>query len=457
MMPQTSPRRDGSATPPPDPAQRAARPVALPRMAWRGPIRPRTLIASRWIALAGQASVVAGAWALGARFPLIPVMAVMGIAVVLNLRLAQRARRADTDRALAQLAFDTVQTGMVLTLTGGIMNPFALFVLAPLTIGASVLPLRHILMLAGSTAVMLVLMTTVSVPLSFLPDTPLRPELALYVGRVLELFIGGAFFAAFVYRVSADLMATSAALAATQMGLEREQRLQHLGGVVAAAAHEMGTPLATIKLIAAELAEDLGDRPDVADDLAELRRSADRCRDIMRSMGKAGKDDLLLHSAPLSDLLAEAAAPHQQRGAHIRMNLGETGALIVRREAGLIHALRNLVQNAVDFAAETVEVQASHGDGRIRIAIHDDGPGYPPHLLARLGEPYLTTRKAGTQGDSYEGMGLGLFIARTLLERSGGTVKFVNRDGATALVTWPMAALLADDRVALGPNPTISG
>ena len=163
MIPPPPSAPDETATS--DPAQRASRPVALPRMAWRGPIRPRTLVASRWIALAGQASVVAGAWALGARFPQVPVLVVMGISVALNLQLAYRYRRADTGRALAQLAFDTVQTGTVLTLTGGIMNPFALFVLAPLTIGASVLPLRHILMLAGSTAVMLVVMTTVSVPL----------------------------------------------------------------------------------------------------------------------------------------------------------------------------------------------------------------------------------------------------------------------------------------------------
>lgn len=451
-MPSTFPRHHDR---PPQRGEWPIGPAAIARVLGPGPIRPRTLAVSRWIALAGQASVVVGAWALGARFPLVPVLLAMGAAVALNLALRRRGRRADTRQALAQLAFDTVQTGLLLTLTGGITNPFALFVLAPLAIGASVLPLRHVFMLAGATAVMLVAMTTLAVPLRFLPDTPIRPETSLYIGRVLELFIGGAFFATFIYRVSADLMATSTALAATQMGLEREQRLQHLGGVVAAAAHEMGTPLATIKLIASELADELSDRPEVAEDLAELRRSADRCRDIMRSMGTTGKDDLLLRSAPLPDLLDEAAAPHRERGVRIVMELGEAGALIVRRDAGLIHALRNLIQNAVDFAATTVNVRAEHRHGVIRVAIHDDGPGYPQHLLARLGEPYLTTRRPGTQGNSYEGMGLGLFISRTLLERSGGTVAFFNQDGAVALVTWPDEALLSSDRAALGPNPTI--
>ena len=138
------------------------------------------------------------------------------------------------------------------------------------------------------------------------------------------------------------------------------------------------------------------------------------------------------------------------------MELGPAGALIVRRDAGLIHALRNLIQNAVDFASVTVEVRASRDQARIVVEIRDDGPGYPAHLLGRLGEPYLSTRKGGSSAGPYEGMGLGLFIARTLLERSGGTVTFFNQKGAVARVVWPEAEILADDRAALGPNPAIA-
>lgn len=447
MPPKSQARHD----PLPGSAGRGLRLLAGP-----GPIRPRRLITARWIALAGQAAAAAGAWALGARFPLMAVLLVLAAAVAMNLLLTARSRRVDARHALAQLVFDTLQTGALLTLTGGIGNPFALFVLAPLTIGATVLPLRHILALAMATTAMLLAMTALAVPLTFLPDMAPRPETALHVGRVLELFIGGAFFALCVYGVSADLRATSDALAATQMGLAREQRLQHLGGVVAAAAHEMGTPLATIKLIAGELADEFADRPEIAADLAELRRSVDRCRDILRGMGSAGKDDLLLHSAPLADVLDEAAGPHSHRGVRIGMDLGAVGALVVQRDAGLIHAIRNLIQNAVDFAAGRVEISASRESGRITVEIRDDGPGYPPHLLGRLGEPYLSTRKAGSAAGPYEGMGLGLFIARTLLERSGGTVAFFNQDGAVARVSWPEDAILADDRMALGPNPTIT-
>lgn len=417
------------------------------------PIRHRTLVALRWVALAGQASTALVAWLLGARLPVLPVLAVITVAAALNLALSLRRRRRITpDRALAQLVLDTVQTGVLLTLTGGTLNPFALFVLAPLTLGASVLPRRQLAVLGAATTAMILAMRILRMPLHFAPDAILTQQTAVGIGHVLALVIGGAFLALSAYRVSWELAATENALLATQMGLAREQRLQHLGGVVAAAAHEMGTPLATIKLVAAELADELADRPEVADDLALLRSSADRCRDILRSMGKAGKDDLHLHAAPLADVLEEAAAPHRRRGPAIEIT--DSTALIVRRDAGLIHALRNLIQNAVDFAQTRVQVDATlTAAAQVVVSIRDDGAGYPPNLLDRLGEPYLTTRH-GAEG--YEGMGLGLFIGRTLLERSGGRVVFSNDRGAVVRVIWPVSAIAADGRAALEANPAIS-
>ena len=457
-MPLTSLSRTPRDTRPP--RSRLLR-QALGLLPGPAPIRPRTLIALRWVAMAGQASAVLGAWALGARFPLAPVLAIILTAAVANLLLARRARAgAGESETLGQLVFDLVQTGLLLTLTGGIANPFALFVLVPLTIGATILPGRSLLGLALATGAMVTIMAVLPLPLRFSDTAAVPAALAIRAGHLLALAIGGAFFATYARRVSAELADTASALAATQLGLAREQRLQHLGGVVAAAAHEMGTPLATIKLIASELADELEDRPEVASDLAMLKSSADRCRDILRSMGAAGKDDLLLRSAPLGDVLAEAAAPHHDRGARITLD-GNALALSVTRDAGLIHALRNLIQNGVDFAATQVQIRADRHDGRIDIRVGDDGPGYPPALLTRLGEPFLTTRRpAETESRSgatgYEGMGLGLFIARTLLQRTGGTVSFHNQQGAVAQVSWPEAALIADDRAALGANPSIS-
>ncbi|MDZ4134270.1 MAG: ATP-binding protein, partial [Paracoccaceae bacterium] len=234
-----------------------------------------------------------------------------------------------------------------------------------------------------------------------------------------------------------------------------------------------GTPLATIKLVSTELIEELADRPDLRDDAQLIRESADRCRDILRSMGRAGKDDLHMRRAPLSALLREAAEPHVGRGKEVIFDLrGRDGWAgrepTVLRSPGVIHGLRNLIQNAVDFAKGRVWVDAEWSDARISVTIVDDGAGYPPHLLGRIGDPFLRQRKTvqdQVARPEYEGMGLGLFIAKTLLERSGAHLSFANaadpflapeerpqRCGAVVEVVWRAADLVAPQAGPLGPN-----
>ncbi|WP_299360783.1 ActS/PrrB/RegB family redox-sensitive histidine kinase [uncultured Paracoccus sp.] len=425
------------------------------------PIRRRTLVTLRWVAVTGQLAAVITAWAIGARFPLLPVLALIALAGGLNILLTRRQSRVTDRRARQHLMLDAVQVGLLLTLTGGIANPFAPLMLVPVTIGAAALTLRDTIWLAMLTLVLISVMAVAAVPLVFAPDAPVAPALALQFGDWAALLVSGAFFAAYIGRVSRELAATSEALSATRLALAREQRLQHLGGIVAAAAHEMGTPLATIKLVGSELAAEIGellpDRPDLAEDLALLRSSADRCRDILRSMGNAGKDDLHMHVAPLAQVLEEAADPHRDRGKAILIDAGKTGAVEVWREPGIVHALRNLIQNGVDFARSTVTITAIEAADSIKTVIRDDGPGFPAQLLPRLGDPFLTTRRSLSRGgDADEGLGLGLFIARTLLERSGATVSFANDQGARVEVEWPRRRIAADGRAALGSNPPIA-
>lgn len=268
----------------------------------------------------------------------------------------------------------------------------------------------------------------------------------------------------------------SDALLATQMALAREQKLTDLGGVVAAAAHELGTPLATIKLVSAEMMEELADQPLLYDDAKLIRDQADRCRDILRSMGRAGKDDLHLRSVPLASMVKEAAEPHKGRGKALEFafypgaNGGERQPTVFRHPE-VIHGLRNLVQNAVDFARTSVWIDGEWTDSTITIRIVDDGEGYPPHVIGRIGDPFVRSRRSAqdlARRPEYEGMGLGLFIAKTLLERTGAELTFANasdpfltpeerpeRSGAIVEVVWPAARLVSPNEGPLGKNQPI--
>ncbi|MCF3974380.1 ActS/PrrB/RegB family redox-sensitive histidine kinase [Paracoccus salsus] len=417
------------------------------------PIRMRTLILLRWFAIGGQFAAVTVAGLIGINFARVPVLALIAAALAVNIWLYVRPpRRTSPHRAIAHLAFDLVQMSTLIALTGGMSNPFALLVLAPVTIAATTLNARQTVALGLATVALISLAALLAVPLHDASGQQLQLNPILTLGHWLALVIGVVFFAGYTHRVTAEMTATSNALFATQMALAREQRLQHIGGVVAAAAHEMGTPLATIKLIAGELADELDDRPELREDAISLRQSADRCAHILRSMGQAGKEDLMLRAAPLRTVLEDAARPHADRGPVVEIVAEGPGIV---RDPAIMHALRNLIQNAVDFARSRVVIEGHESASYLTVTIRDDGPGYPAALLARIGDPYLTSRRGGAQRGGYEGMGLGLFIAKTLLERTGARLTFANGGpGAIVSVRWPLNRIRANERAALGDNPT---
>lgn len=444
-------------------------------------VRLETLTRVRWLAVSGQVAALSiGYWGLELQFNLALCLLIVGVSVITNLlssAVFPRSRRLSETEALLTLLFDTAQLSLLLYLTGGLGNPFALLLLAPVTIAATALQLRSTLIL-GLVAIALATVLALNFEPIVLPggNALILPDLFRF-GFWLALIVGIAFIGLYSRSVAAEKHALTEALLATRMALAREQKLTDLGGVVAAAAHELGTPLATIKLASAELIDSLGDLPELREDAVLIREQAERCREILRSMGRAGKDDLHLHHVPLETLLRDAAAPHAGRGRAIRFSCrpgeGASGADAsrmpqVQRAPGVVHGLRNLIQNAVDFAAAEVRVEAEWDAGTIRIRVIDDGPGYPAHLLGRLGEPYLRDRREAQRSDTrreYEGMGLGLFIAKTLLERSGAAVGFFNqnnrqrgasgndaRQGAVAELRWNRADLEVDANRPLGAN-----
>ncbi len=439
-------------------------------------VRLETLTRVRWLASFGQLLALLIAYhGFGLRFNLALCLAVVGVSVVSNILSAAifpRIRRLSEGETLLTLTFDTAQLTLLLFLTGGLDNPFALLLLAPVTIAATTLQLRSTLVLGLVTIILTTLLALFSQPLSLPDGAPLvLPDLFRF-GFWLAIVVGVAFIGLYSRSVAAEKHALAEALLAAQMALAREQKLTDLGGVVAAAAHELGTPLATIKLASAELIDALKDQPDLRDDARLIREQTDRCRAILRSMGQSGKDDRYLHHAPLETILREAAAPHANRGKEVIFTLiplaGANPAIPqIHRAPAVVHGLRNLIQNAVDFSQSRVWVEAEWSEDEITVRVVDDGPGYPPQLLGRIGEPYLRSRRDGSRGDSrpgYEGMGLGLFIAKTLLERAGASVSFSNcstrrrpaapaqQCGALAEVTWRRSIIEADTRRALGEN-----
>ncbi|MEM1343469.1 MAG: ActS/PrrB/RegB family redox-sensitive histidine kinase [Pseudomonadota bacterium] len=451
-------------------------------------VRLRTLIVLRWLAITGQSAAVL----LASRFydfdlPLTLCALVISASVSVNLvaYLTHPAEKRLSERGtMLSLFFDLAQLVALLMLTGGMDNPFSVLILAPVTISATALRIRSTLVLGVAALAALPLLLWAPLPLYLLDGTRLQVP-GLYAGGLaVAVAIGVVFLSLYVRRVAVEGFRMSEALTATQIALAREQRLAAIGGIAAAAAHELGTPLATIKLVAGELARELKHDEDLAEDARLIREQAERCGEIMADLSRSKREDDHLRHAPVSAVVEEAAQPHAERGKHlvIRVDglpLAEAAEEQphVRRMPELIHGLRNLIQNAVDFAAETVWIDIVSSEDGLRVAVGDDGPGFSEDILPRLGEPYVSTRARGSRaGDAaeYEGMGLGLFIARTLLERTGGTLAFANGSdamrrrqrlmlppelahppGAIIEIRWPPDSIevpTEEQRAALGGN-----
>lgn len=440
-------------------------------------VRLRTLTAIRWMAIFGQISAITVAiqW-YDLQIELGLCYLIVGISIIGNLIatfVSPGNKRLLERENLLVFMFDLLQLSALLFVTGGLHNPFALLLLGPVSVSSSVLSVRSTTIL-GATAIASAtfLMNYHYVLRDSRGWVLVVPDIFMF-GTWVAIVIGVLFISIYTRRITQELNSMSDALQATQMALSREQKLTDLGGVVAAAAHELGTPLATIKLASAELMEDLEDRPELREDAELIRDQADRCRDILRSMGRAGKEDLHLKQAPLTTVIKDAAEPHGDRGIEICFEeLPEEAGLPqpdILRKPEVIHGVRNLVQNAVDFAKTKIWVEIRWSETVISLRIIDDGPGFPSSVIGRIGDPFVRRRRTEKDRSSrpeYEGMGLGLFIAKTLLERSGAELSFANgrdefsyktskieRRGAIVEVIWPREEIDARR----GPNALPTG
>ncbi len=422
----------------------------LPR-SWR-PLRLATLVGLRWLAIAGQTiGVLFVQFGLGYPLPLLQCLALIALSVALNLWLILRfgaGFRPSSSVSTIQLGYDLLQLGGLLALTGGLHNPFSLLLLAPVSVSATTLPQRSTLVLAGLAVAIASLTAIVHLPLPWDPDTRIVFDRNYVVGIWVSLICGVVFIAAYTNRVAHEARQLADALAATELALSRHEQLSALDGLAAAAAHELGTPLSTIALAAKEMKADIPPGP-LADDVDLIISQSARCRTILAKLRNLGAEDGgdPFAAVPLSELIAEVARPHEGRGKVIviRKQGGSAPEPVFRRNVGLLYGLGNLIENATHFATTSVAVEAAWDRGAVSVVITDDGPGFPPELVDRLGEPYLTTRARtpGSAASEASGLGLGIFIAKTLLERTGARIAFENAAAGHARVriVWPRDAI----------------
>lgn len=406
-----------------------------------GRVTLRTLIVIRWVAILGQLAAVGVVhFALAFPLPLGPVLSAVGASALLNMvAMAQRGGRlrlADRDAAL-YLGYDMLQLTLLLYLTGGLSNPFAILLLAPMTVAAAILSRYSVVLLTGLNLVSLTVLALWHFPLPWLePVTGLAPLYAF--GVWLSLTVSALFIAVYVFRVAAEARRFAEALGASQIALAREQRLGALGALAAAAAHELGSPLGTIAVVAKELSRELPADSPHGEDVALLLSQTARCREILAELARKPEADGgdPFEILPLTALVEAAGAPHRLGHIDFAVEANPRDGSVepmIRRSPEIIHGLGNFIQNAHQFARRKVTVAVGWDGRATTVTVMDDGPGYPPHLIGRIGEPYLSSRT-----DRSGHMGLGIFIAQTLLEKTGANVSYSNNagGGARVVVRW---------------------
>jgi two-component system sensor histidine kinase RegB len=411
------------------------------------------LVLLRWLAIAGQTiAVLAVEFLFGFHTPLGPTLAVIAFSACVNIffSLARPSQGLVKEwEASLQLGFDVLQLTVLLWMTGGVENPFLLLFIAPVAVSAAVLRPFTTAILTLLVVACVLFLGVSHWPLPWIPGEPFLLPATYQIGLATAVLIGLGFTSVYAWRVAQEEERLNVALAAVQAVLAREQKLSALGGLAAAAAHELGTPLATIHLVAKEMASLAPKDSPLQEDIQLLISQSERCRVILKQLSaKREQGDAMHERMSLNGLLEEVCGPHRGLGRAITIRLepreGGARAPDLRRMPEVIHGLGNLVENAVGFAGAQVDVIARWSAVELEITVRDDGPGFPPHLLARLGEPYLSERSADSRGG---GMGLGFFIAKTLLEKTSARVTVQNRaaprSGAVVRATWPRAAVEA--------------
>jgi two-component system sensor histidine kinase RegB len=415
-------------------------------------LRGETLIRLRWLAVAGQAvTLLAVHFGLGFPLHIVEALTVVALTALTNIALRARKprpKRLNEAQAALILGFDIVQLALLLYLTGGLANPFSVLFLAPVLVSATALSPRTTVTLGILAVVLATVLANFHLPLPWYPGIAYTPPQLFIAGMWVSVLVSIAFIGGYAFTVAKETRQLSEALSETELVLAREQHLSALDGLAAAAAHELGTPLGTIAVVVRELEREMPpDSPHVGD-IQLLREQSERCRSILRTLTSLHSGGAPYDYVPFSHLLDEVVMPHRPFGTAIDVQVppDKTGEPVVARNPAILYGLGNIVENAVDFANRAVTVEAEWDEDEVSVTVTDDGPGFAPEVINRIGEPYVTRRRRRADEESAPGgLGLGFFIAKTLLERSGADLSLENRTfpdkGAVVRISWPREAL----------------
>ena len=400
-----------------------------------GRMRRKTLIKMRWFAICGQiGALLLAYYAFQLPMDLLASSGVILASIIFNgiavTRLHGKPYLHNKGATFA-LGFDTLQLAALLFFTGGFTNPFIVLMLAPITIAATVL--------SGRSVIALVLTSIICYGLMFFATPlpwPLPQQFSpLFLGgSACAVFISGAFLVLYVRRVAREARRLSEALNASRLALEYEQKISAFGALAAAVAHELGSPISTIAIVSSELAYGLKDSP-FSEDIELLQSQVSRCSSILADFSKHNVlSDRSFETLPLRNYVLRILEPYRRDMVAIEIIAGGIGdEPIWPLSPGLMHGVGNILHNACQFARSIVRITLEWENQAVTMCIEDDGPGFSEQLLPRLGHAYVSGREEGSKG-----MGLGLFIAKMLLERSGGNVNFANSlmGGAKVTLTW---------------------
>ena len=399
----------------------------------------KTLVNLRWIAILGQLIAINLVYHyFELKLPIFEAHIVVLVGLITNIILQFKIRENQLKDLYSSLflIYDLLQLTFLLYLTGGISNPFSFLMIVPSIVSSTFLSMGTTIILGTLTIISLFFLTKFHNILPGLDAYSFSfPEYYLE-GILISIIIGLVFLSYFGIRFSGETKKRSEALEKLQQVMAKEYQLDSLGGLAAAAAHSLGTPLATISVVAKELKKEIGDQSKHTKDLELLVSQTKRCSDILRQISrKEIKDDQFINIVKVEDLLEEIITSFKETS-KININLNsheDKNKINIKRAPELVYGLRNFIGNAVKFSKKEIDIFIKSDHDLLAVTINDDGPGFAPDIIKFIGEPYLKSKERNVNS----GLGLGIFLGKTLLERKKAKLKFSNNTkGAEVKITW---------------------